>query len=132
MDEDEAQRLRTIREVFEEGEWVDADQLHALDRPISDWEQEGRVFAIEHVGRRYYASYQFDASLQPLPVIKHVLAAYGQVADPWQLAAWFHFPSPWLVKRDEQGVRNVAPKDALERSEAVVETAAKRLSSHIA
>lgn len=74
-------RLETVRQVFEEEEWVEARQLTALERPLADWEQSGRVFSVEYEGSRYYARYQFDASLQPLPVIKGILAAFGD-ADP--------------------------------------------------
>lgn len=130
-DDEAAHRLRTIREVFENGEWVDAERLRALQRPVADWEREGRVFAVDHEGRRYFASYQFAASMVPLPVIKEVLAAFGE-ADPWVIAAWFHFPSAWLVQRDEHGARNVSPKDVLDRGPEVVSAAAKRLSSWVA
>ena len=131
MDDEDEQRLRTIREVFEEGAWVGADCLRELNRPIATWEDEGRVFAIEYEGRRYYPRYQFDASLQPLPVIRDIIAAFGE-AEPWTLAAWFHYPSAWLVERDEQGARTVAPKDAMDRGADLVSAAAKRLSGWVA
>lgn len=131
MSDEEAHRQRTIREVFEEGEWVGADQLSAPRQPAADWEQERRVFSVDYDGRRYYARYQFDASLQPLPVIKEVLAAFGD-ADPWAIAAWFHYPSAWLVEDHEQGTRNVPPKNALDRRADVVEAAIKRFTSYVA
>lgn len=123
--------METVRQVFEEEEWVEARQLTALERPLADWEQSGRVFSVEYEGSRYYARYQFDASLQPLPVIKGILAAFGD-ADPCAIAAWFHYPSGWLVESHEQGTRNVAPKNALDRRADVVRAAAKRLTSYVA
>ena len=133
-------RMRTIKEVVAEGEWLTAEQLNALQatppankaHPASDWKRRRRVFSVSYRGKEYFARYQFDALYQPLPIIKDILAAFGEVADTWTLAAWFHFPSPWLVKRDERGATNVAPKDALDRGDDVARAAAKRLTSYAA
>lgn len=84
------------------------------------------MLSVEHQGRRYYGRYQFDASMEPLPLIKEILGALGD-ADPWRVAAWFHYPSPWLVERDAQGLRNIAPKDVLDRSVDVIQAARQRL-----
>jgi len=138
--EERVHRMRTIQEVFAECEWLTAEQLNALQatppankaHPASDWKRRGRVFSVNYRGREYFARYQFDALYQPLPVIKGILAAFGEVADAWTLAAWFHFPNPWLVKRDERTAMNVAPKDALDRGTDIVRAAAKRLSSYAA
>ena len=132
--------MRTIQQVFAEGEWLTAEQLNALQatppankaHPASDWKRRGRVFSVNYRGKEYFTRFQFDALYQPLPIIKEVLAAFGEVADSWTLAAWFHFPSGWLVTRDKRGAANVAPKDALDRGAAVVQAAAKRLSSYVA
>jgi hypothetical protein len=138
--EDRVHRMRTIQELFADGEWLTAEQLNALQatppankaHPASDWKRRGRVFSVNYRGKEYFARYQFDALYQPLPIIKDILAAFGEVADTWTLAAWFHFPSAWLVKRDERGATNVAPKDSLDRGAEVVQAAAKRLSSYVA
>jgi hypothetical protein len=138
--EERVHRMRTIQEVFAEGEWLTAEQLNALQatppankaHPVADWKRRGRVFSVNYRGKEYFARYQFDALYQPLPIIKDILAAFGDVADTWTLAAWFHFPSPWLVRRDERGATNVAPKDVLDRRDEVVRAAAKRLSSYAA
>ena len=34
---------------------------------------------------------------EPLPVIGEILKAFGEVADPWVLAAWFHYPNACLL-----------------------------------
>lgn len=49
---------------------------------------------------------------EPLPVIREVFKASGDVADSWALAAWFHYPNAWIAGPD--GVP-AAPKDALGR-----------------
>lgn len=139
--EERTRRMRTIRQVFEEGDWLTAEQLNALQasppankaHPASDWKRRGRIFSVNYGGREYFPRYEFDALYQPLPVIKEILAAFGDVADAWRLAAWFHFPSPWLVVRDARGARNVAPRDALsDRAGEVVAAAAKRSGSYTA
>lgn len=138
--EERVHRMRTIQEVFAESEWLTAEQLNALQatppankaHPAADWKRRGRVFSVNYRGKEYFARYQLDALYQPLPIIKDILAAFGEVADTWTLAAWFHFPSPWLVQRDERGATNVAPKDALDRGDEIVRAASKRLSSYAA
>lgn len=133
-------RQRTFEEVFSQGEWLTAEDINRLQRrpllnkgrPAADWRRRGRLFSVNFRGEEYFAGYQFDALCQPLPVIKEILAAYGPVADSWALAAWFHFPSPWLVERDECAARNLAPKDALGRPHDVVVAASKRMSSFAA
>jgi len=138
--EDRMQRLRTMRRVMDEGEWLTAEQLNALQpdppantsHPASDWKRRKRIFSVNYGGRDYFPRYQFDAMYQPLPIIKEILAAVGEVADPWLLAAWFHFPNGWIVRRDATGTVAVAPRDALDRRDAVLAAAARRPSSYVA
>ena len=138
--EDRLYRMRTIQDVFTDGDWLTAEQINALQatppankaHPASDWKRRGRVFSVNYRGKEYFARYQFDALYQPLPIIKEVLAAFGEVADAWTLAAWFHFPNGWLVERDDSGAVNVAPKDVLDRGAEVVQAATKRLTSYAA
>lgn len=133
-------RMETIQVIFATSEWLTAEQVNALQAappanklyPASDWKRRGLVFSVNHGGTEYFARYQLDALHQPLPIIREILTAFGAVEDGWDLAAWFHFPSGWLVERDERGAVNVAPKDALDRVVAVVEAAAKRLTSYAA
>lgn len=131
LEEERLRRQRTVQEVFEEGEWLTPDHFAALECPVSSWKRDGRVFSVEYEGREYFPRYVFDAALQPLPVVEKVLAAFGQVDDPWKLAAWFHYPSAWLVVRDEKGAHNVPPRDCLERCGEVVAAASKRSTSYV-
>ncbi len=135
--EDRLHRLKTMRAVFEEGDWLAAEQLRALQPvppaspslPASDWKRRGRIYGVSYRGRELYARYQFDEMYQPLAVVKEVLKAFGPVADPWLLAAWFHFPNGWLAGADG---RPLAPKDALDRRDALVAAAARRRGSYVA
>ncbi len=138
--EERARRMRTIQAVFTDGDWLTAEQINALQatppankaHPASDWKRRGRIFSVTYNGKDYFESYQFDALYQPLPIVREILNAFGPTADAWTLAAWFHFPSPWLVERDDRGAVNLAPKDALDRGEDVVRAAAQRLSAYVA
>lgn len=134
---DRVQRMQTLRQVFAEGDWLTSEQLNALQdtppksksQPASDWKRRGRIYSVSRGGREYFARYQFDATYGPLPVIREVLEAFGDVADPWVLAAWFHYPNGWIVGADR---KPIAPKDALDRRDDVVRAALKRRSSYVA
>jgi len=138
--EDRVHRMKTVQQVFAEGDWITAEQINALQaeppatksHPASDWKRRARIFSVNYGGKEYFARYQFDALYQPLPVIKDILRAFGAVADPWVLAAWFHFPSGWIAKPGRAASEPVAPKDALDQREAVLNAAAQRQASYIA
>ena len=56
--EDRLHRLQTMRAVFEEGEWLAAEQLTTCSRaarpkslPASDWKRRGRVYGVSWRGR---------------------------------------------------------------------------------
>ena len=140
--EDRMRRQQTLNAVLAGTEWLTAEQINALQPvppanrslPASDWKRRGRVFAVNHGGRELFARYQFDAGGQPLPVVKDILAAYGEVADLWALAAWFHFPNAWLARPRRAGGADepLAPKDLLDDGAAVVHAASQRLRSYVA
>ena len=135
--EERVQRMQTLRQVCAEGEWLTSEQLNSLQdippknksQPASDWKRRGRIYSVGRGGREYFARYQFDAMYEPLPVIREVLQAFGDVADPWVLAAWFHYPNAWIV--DAEGAP-VPPKEALDRRADVVNAALKRRTSYVA
>jgi hypothetical protein len=134
---DRVRRIDTLRQVFAAGDWLTGDQLNALQpdppksksQPASDWKRRGRIFGVSRGGREYFARYQFDAMYEPLPVIRDVLKAFGEVADPWVLAAWFHYPNSWIAGADASPV---APKDALDRRDDLIRAARRRHDSYIA
>lgn len=135
--EDRVRRMNTLRQVFAEGDWLSSEQLNALQddpprnksQPASDWKRRGRIFGVSRGGREYFARYQFDAMYEPLPIIRDVLQAFGEVSDPWVLAAWFHYPNAWIV--DVDGT-SVAPKDALDRRDDLIRAAQRRRDSYVA
>lgn len=135
--EDRVRRMRTLQQVFAAGDWLTSDSLHALQaeppksksQPASDWKRRGRIFGVSQGGREYFARYQFDTMYEPLPIIRDVLKAFGDVADPWVLAAWFHYPNGWITSPDGAPL---APKDALDRRDDLIRAAQRRDRSYVA
>lgn len=140
--EERLHRLQTIREIFEEEEWLTAEMLNRLQPespsnkslPASDWKRRGRVFSVSFAGKEYFPRYEFDAAYQPLPVIRELLTAFGPVADTWKIASWFQYPNGWIAGPGPKGkgVTPVAPKDALDRRDDLMKALAKREGSYIA
>jgi hypothetical protein len=132
---EEDRRRATMQAIFDENEWLTAEMINALQPslpsntpwPASDWKRHGRIFGVSLRGEEYFARYQFDAKYQPLPIIEDILKALGPVADPWKVAAWFHFPNGWIAAESA-----VAPKNALNRVEDVLAAARKRRGSYVA
>ena len=137
--EERLHRLQTIREIFNEEEWLTAEMLNRLQPeppankslPASDWKRRGRIFSVSFGGKEYFPRYEFDAAYQPLPVIREFLAAFGTVADTWKIASWFHYPNGWIAEPGP-GVEPVAPKDALDRRDDLMKALAKRKGSYVA
>lgn len=131
--EERIQRQRAMRDVLACGDWLTAEQINALQatppankaQPASDWKRRRRIFGVAVNGKEYFAGYQFDSMGQPLAVIRDILEALGPMADSWKIAAWFHFPNGWLVGTGDRTGEPVAPRDALDRCDAVVGAAAR-------
>jgi hypothetical protein len=138
--EERLDRLQTIRTMFREGEWLTNEMLNQLQPdppsnrslPASDWKRRGRIFSVNYAGKEYFPRYEFDSLYQPLPVIREILKAFGPVADSWKLAAWFHFPNGWIAEPATEGPTPVAPKDALDRRDDLLNALRKRQGSYVA
>jgi hypothetical protein len=114
-------RLRSIRKMMEEGEWLTAAEINeAQDNPpaqkslpASDWKRRGRIFSVNYNGTDYYPRYAFDATFRPLPIISDILKEFAGEPDSWKIAAWFHFPNGYINIDTPDGQRVIGPKDAL-------------------
>jgi len=137
--EESLRRLQTIQEIFSEEKWLTAEMLNHLQAeppsnqllPASDWKQQGRIFGVMFEGREYFPCYEFDTAYQPLPLITDILLAFGPVADTWKIAAWFHYPNGWIVESGNQGIKPIAPKDALDRRDDLIRTLEKRKGTYV-
>jgi hypothetical protein len=140
MLEDRIGQMATVKKVFEEGDWLTAEDINKLQKnppakkslPASDWKRRGRIFSVSYDGKEYYPRYQFDAMYQPLPVVSDILKAYGECADTWSIATWFHFPNGWIAREVGNEAVPVAPKDALDRSTDVIKAARNQKGTYVA
>ena len=138
--EERLAHLKTVKAILEEGEWLTAEQLNALQpkpptqksQPATDWKRRSRIFGVNYGGQEYFARYQFDEGYQPLAVIKEVLRDFGEVADNWKIAAWFHFPNGWVSKPGTAGQDPMAPKDAIDQRDVLLQAVARRHGSYVA
>ena len=84
---------------------------------------EGKVFAIEHGGKKRYPRYAFDAFGNPYPALRDVLRLFGK-ASPLRVASWFESSSAAL-----NGHR---PRELLEADPtAVVQAAREHLAGPV-
>ena len=138
--EERIEQMATIQRVFEDCDWLTGEEINSLQKkppkvkslPASGWKRRGRVFSVSYNGKDYYARYQFDSLYQPLPIIKDILEAYGEYADAWIVAAWFHFPNGWIAKEGVDGAVPVSPKDALSRRADVINAARNHKGTYVA
>jgi hypothetical protein len=135
----EAQRRAIQQEILVDTAWISSEELHKslTDRKlekfsINDWKRSGRIFSIFHHGNEYFAKYQFDASYQPLPIIKLALDALGVNNDSWLIAAWFHFPNGWITTEESDGLVAARPKDALNQCADIIQAAHRRKATYVA
>jgi hypothetical protein len=127
-DEQNVDRMRTIRTVFGQGEWLAAETVSQA----VVWKRQGWIFSVVFEGKEYFPRYEFDNLYQPLPVIQDILKAFGPMENSWQIAAWFHFPNGWINEPGPSGPKPVAPKDALDRREDLLNALKKRQASYVA
>ncbi|MFP4896907.1 hypothetical protein [Paraburkholderia sp. EG304] len=116
------------REILARTEWLTAGQINARqavppidnEQPAREWKESGRIFSLTFDNREHFAAYQFDTECQPLPVIRKIIAEFGPRYDPWQIAAWFHFPNGWIAGTGDSENEPVAPMEALDRADDVL------------
>lgn len=138
--EERMDRLRSIRKMLREGEWLTAAEINAAQEnppaqkslPASDWKRRGRIFSVNHDGIDYYPRYEFDAAYRPLPIISEVLKAFGAEADAWKIAAWFHFLNGYLTEDTPDGRSAIPPKDALDQRDKLLDAVRSRRGTYVA
>lgn len=82
------------------GGWLTAEQLRqACEFTVADeltrWQKEGKLFAISHLGQKFYPRYLLDESFRPLPGVVLVLKELGAISS-WSVAIWFESANAWL------------------------------------
>jgi len=94
---------KAINAVMNGTEWSTAaeigQQIHAEavnpHASVSRWQASGRIFGVDHRGRKMYPRYIFDPTWQPLPVVKKVLEVFSGYA-PFRVASWFESTNSYL------------------------------------
>ncbi|PLC49566.1 hypothetical protein CR159_11530 [Pollutimonas subterranea] len=97
---------RAIEIVLNATEWYSAEEIglkrnaqaknpHGI---VSRWHSEGKLFAIEREGKRFYPAYAFDEFWQPRPVIGDVISTL-EGASPFRIASWFSSDCSYLGSR---------------------------------
>lgn len=97
---------RAIEAVMAATQWLSAAEIERLFNPkvvnarstLNRWQSNGRIFGIDHRGKKLYPAYAFDATWQPLPAIQeilHVLTGFS----PFRVASWFESTSSALNGR---------------------------------
>lgn len=130
-------RYKTISALSQQTEWLTAADIQSTTdghaRMVADWKRRKRIFGVAGAdGKDLFPAYQFDAAMRPLPVIAAVLKAFGPVADPWTLVAWFHFPNGWLVRKDDPEHKPQAPRNFLDDEEALTRAASLHGNTYVA
>lgn len=130
------ERLKTIDTLMATTEWLTAADIQSRHaghpRIVADWKRRGRIFSVRASdGRDLFPAYQFDSAMQPLPIIKKALQAFGDMPDPWVLVAWFHYPNGWLAEGPPSRRRSVAPKSCLHDEEALLNAIRQRTESYV-
>ena len=130
----QAQRNAEARqELIDEFGLFESEQLAQLvgskaknrSATASRWLAEGRVFAVEHLGHRYFPAFQFGADSRPKPIIHRILEVFEPYGlNGWEIALWFTTTTGWL---DDQ-----RPVDRLAATPDDVVIAAQRTFGEVA
>lgn len=119
------------RKVFNEGHWLTAKELSALrgdaaakSNPAAQanrWKKAGKIFAVTEAGRDWFPSWALDEGGQPLPIMKPILAVFGDSKSSWAIAFWFHAPNGWLGGARPIDLLAKRPSDVLKAAQAEAE-----------
>jgi hypothetical protein len=96
---------------------IPAAQRRAAASRVNRWKREGRLFSISRQGRDWYPRYAVDAMFRPLPVVQHIVAAFGE-GSPLRIASWMESPNSYLDGQRPRELLEKAPQlvlHALER-----------------
>lgn len=96
----------------------------SLASRLDRWEREGRLFALTHMGTKYYPAYGLSFSTRkgrrrilPVKAMAKVIRIFTDKTGGWALAGWFSSPNSRLDDR--------APKDLLATEPDAVIAAAR-------
>ena len=107
----------TARELSEKASFKNTNPSAGPNR----WKAAGTIFALQLNGKDKYPQYALDEGFRPIPVVKQVIALFGEKKTPWGLAIWFGSENSWLAGKKPKDVLATMPKQVLLAAQAEVE-----------
>jgi hypothetical protein len=117
------------QELIDEFGLFDSDQLAEMagskaknrSATASRWLAERRVFAVEHLGHRYFPAFQFGVDSRPRPIVRRILEVFEPHGlDGWEIALWFTTASGWLGDQRPVDRLSAMPDDVVMSAERAV------------
>ncbi len=117
-----AQRRSALSErIYNDAVWLSARELSEKanfknTNPSAGpnrWKSSGSIFAVQINGKDNYPRYLLDEGYRPLPVVKKILATFGETKTPWGLAIWFGSENSWLGGKKPKDILAQMPEQVL-------------------
>ncbi|MFS2221426.1 hypothetical protein [Pantoea sp. B65] len=119
------ERLEKLKKtILADSEWLPAQEVSrrggagaGVKNPSglpNRWKRAGKIFAITSEGKDLYPAYALDIGGQPLPLIKKIIALFGETKTPWSLAVWFGTSNSWLGNKKPKDLLTSEPERVLE------------------
>lgn len=118
------ERLEKLKKaILDDSEWLPAQEVSRRVNAGAEvknpsglpnrWKRSGKIFAITSEGKDLYPGYALDIGGQPLPLIKKIIALFGETKTPWSLAVWFGSPNSWLGNRSPKDLLTSEPENVI-------------------
>ncbi|OQV41649.1 hypothetical protein BZ160_07615 [Pantoea vagans] len=125
-------KLKQLRkQILHDSEWLPAQEVSrragssaSVKNPSglpNRWKRTGKIFALSFEGRDLYPAYGLDIGGQPLPLMKKIIALFGDLKTPWTLAVWFGTPNSWLGNEKPKNLMKSEPAKVLEAAQRAKE-----------
>ncbi|KGD75918.1 hypothetical protein ID11_09565 [Pantoea vagans] len=121
-------KLEQLRKyILDDSEWLPAQEVSRRAGSSANvknpsglpnrWKRAGKIFALSSEGRDLYPAYGLDVGGQPLPLMKKIIALFGESKTPWTLAVWFGTPNSWLGNEKPKNLMTSEPAKVLEAAQ---------------
>jgi len=125
-------KLEQLRKhILDDSEWLPAQEVSRRAGSSANvknpsglpnrWKRTGKIFAVSFEGKDLYPSYGLDIGGQPLPLMKKIIALFGESKTPWTLAVWFGTPNSWLGNEKPKNLVTSEPEKVLEAAQRAKE-----------
>ncbi|NHB93443.1 MbcA/ParS/Xre antitoxin family protein [Photorhabdus cinerea] len=113
-------RLEELKNrIITDSKWLTASELSKLvgsksvnpSAAANRLKKSKKIFALQIGGKDLFPLYALDEGGQPLPVIKKIIALFGDKKTPWAIAIWFGTPNSWLGNKKPKDLLLTQPND---------------------